>query len=211
MIRVLIADDHPVVRHGLATMLKGLDGIEVVGQAEDGQEALAKVGQLQPDVVLLDIRMPGPSGLWVLEQLRQRYEDVKVIILTSHDTEEHLLGALRSGAHGYLLKSIAHEKLGEAIRAVYSGERQLSPDMIGRVLEEFEALSQQLVNHEYSLSTSEVQILRLVAEGYTNKEIAEDQHWSEVTVKRKIATILTKLNVTSRAQAVAESMKKGLI
>jgi two-component system NarL family response regulator len=210
-IRVLIVDDHPVVRQGLITMMKSMKDIEVVGQAGDGQEALELVGQLEPDVILLDIRMPGPSGLQIIDRLRTIRPEVKIIVLTSYDAEEHLFGALRAGAHGFLLKSIAHEKLGEAIRAVWSGERQLSPDVVGRVMEEFEVLSQQLTKREYSLSKSEIQILRLIADGYTNKEIAQKQHWSEVTVKRRISSILTKLKVTSRAQAVAEAVKKGLI
>lgn len=192
-------------------MLKRTKDIDVVGEAGNGIEALEQVRYWLPDVVLLDIRMPGASGLQIVQRVREVCPEAKIIVLTSYDDDEYLFGALRAGAHGYLLKSVAHERLAEAIRTVHAGNRLLSPDLIGRVLKEFESLSQQLAKQEINLSKREVQILRLIAAGYTNKEIAQEQHWSEVTVKRKVSAILTKLNVTTRAQAVAEAVKRGII
>lgn len=210
-IRVLIVDDHPVVRHGLHNMLKSTDDIAVVGEAGGGTEVLEKVSLLNPDVILLDIRMPGLTGLQVVERLQQKHEDVKIIILTSHSDDEYIFGALQAGAHGYLLKSVAHEKLADAVRTAYSGKRMLSPDLVGRVLEEFQALAQTSANQGVDLTEREVAILQLIAAGHTNKEIAEELHWSVVTIKRKISEVFTKLNVKTRAQAVAEALKRGII
>jgi NarL family two-component system response regulator LiaR len=210
-IRVLIVDDHPVVRHGLKNMLNSVKDIEVVGEAETSEQALEQVSQLLPDVVLLDIRMPGASGLRVVQSLQRAHPKTKIIILTSYDNDEHLFEALRAGAHGYLLKSVAHEKLTGAIRSVHSGERLLSPDLVGRVLEEFQSLAQQRVSEEHRLERDEVQILRLIAAGHTNRDIAEELYWSEVTVKRKVADIFAKLDVGSRTEAVAKALKKGII
>jgi two-component system, NarL family, response regulator LiaR len=210
-IRVLIADDHPVVRQGLASMLVNMPDVDVVGEAGDGTQALERAASLKPDIVLLDVRMPGRSGLQIIPLLRKAHANIKIIVLTSYDTDEYLFGALRSGAHAFLLKSIAHEKLADAIRQVYRGERQLTPDLVGRVLQEFESQAQEVTRYETGLTDSEVDILRLIAEGYSNREIAKQEHWSEVTIKRKVADIFRKLNVTSRSQAIMEAVKRGLI
>lgn len=210
-IRVLIADDHPVVRQGLSSMLVNIPDFDVVGEAGDGHQVLERVAALKPDVILLDIRMPGRSGLQVIPFLRKAHPNIKVIVLTSYDSDEYLFGALRMGAHAFLLKSIAHEKLADAIRQVYQGERHLTPDLVGRVLAEFEAQAQEVTRYETGLTESEVGILRLIAEGYSNREIARQEHWSEVTIKRKVADIFKKLNVTSRSQAIMEAVKRGLI
>lgn len=210
-IRVLIVDDHPVVRHGLKSMLSRTKDIDVVGEASDAETVVDMIPALQPDVLIMDIRLPGKSGLSVVPQLRQAHPWLKIVILTSYDEDEYLFGALRAGAHAYLLKSVAHEKLATTIRAVYTGERTLSPDLVGRVLQEFEALAQQSSRQEHDLTNEEIKILRLIAAGRTSKEIAANLHWSEVTVKRRIATILEKLNVKTRAQAVADAARKGII
>lgn len=210
-IRVLIVDDHPVVRRGLHSILTNMDDINVIGEAENAVQALERTAKHKPDVVILDIRMPGSSGLQIIPSLKEAHAQVKVLVLTSHDTDEHLFGALSTGAHGFLLKSIAHEELPEVIRKVYSGERQLSPRLVGRVLGEFETYAKEMTRHKTGLSDSQIDILRLIADGYTNREIATKLHWSEITVKRKVSDILNRLNVTSRAQAVSEAMKKGLI
>jgi DNA-binding NarL/FixJ family response regulator len=210
-IRVLIADDHPVVRQGLASMLVNMPDVDVVGEAGDGTQALERAASLKPDIVLLDVRMPGRSGLQIIPLLRKAHANIKIIVLTSYDTDEYLFGALRSGAHAFLLKSIAHEKLADAIRQVHRGERQLTPDLVGRVLQEFESQAQEVTRYETGLTDSEVDILRLIAEGYSNREIAKQEHWSEVTIKRKVADIFRKLNVTSRSQAIMEAVKRGLI
>lgn len=210
-IRVLIVDDHPVVRHGLKSMLSRTNDIDVVGEASDAETVTDMVVALQPDVVIMDIRLPGKSGLSIVPMLRKAYPWLKIVILTSYDEDEYLFGALRAGAHAYLLKSVAHEKLATTVRAVYTGERTLSPDLVGRVLQEFEALAQQSSRQDHDLTQEEIKILHLIAAGRTSKEIAASLHWSEVTVKRRIAAILEKLNVRTRAQAVADAARKGII
>ncbi len=211
-IRVLLVDDHPVVRRGLHSILTNMPDIQVVGEAENSAQALERTRELRPDVIILDIRLPGSSGLQIIQALRQIHPDVKIVVLTSYDTDEHLFGALSSGAHGFLLKSVAHEEVAEAIRRVYRGERELSPPkLVGRVLGEFENYAKEVNRHKAGLSDHQIEILRLIAEGATNREIATQLHWSEITVKRKISEILTQLNVTTRTQAVSEAMKKGLI
>jgi DNA-binding NarL/FixJ family response regulator len=210
-IRVLLVDDHPVVRRGLHSILANMNDINVVGEAENSAQALERTKELRPDVIILDIRMPGSSGLQVIQALKQTHAEAKIVVLTSYDTDEHLFGALSSGAHGFLLKSIAHEEVAEAIRKVYRGERLLSPRLVGRVLGEFETYAKEVSRHKVGLTETQIEILRLIAEGSTNREIAARLHWSEITVKRKISEILTQLNVTSRTQAVSEAMKKGLI
>ncbi len=210
-IRVLIVDDHPVVRHGLKSMLSRSPDIDVVGEASDAEAVADMVLALQPDVLIMDIRLPGKSGLSIVPMLRKAYPWLKIVILTSYDEDEYLFGALRAGAHAYLLKSVAHEKLATTVRAVYTGERTLSPDLVGRVLQEFEALAQQSSRQEHDLTNEEIKILHLIAAGRTSKEIAASLHWSEVTVKRRIAAILEKLNVKTRAQAVADAARRGII
>lgn len=210
-IRVLVADDHPVVRQGLRSLLASYDDIQVIGEAESGFSVMEQAGSLQPDVVLLDIRMIGSDGIAIAHQLRQSYPDIKVIILSTYDDDEYLFGALQAGVHGYLLKSVSHDILASSIRSVYGGERLLSPTLIDKVLHQFEELAKERARHESGLSDQELQVLEEVAQGATNKEIAEKLYWSEVTVKRKIQDILAKLNVSNRAQAVAEAIRRGLI
>lgn len=210
-IRVLVVDDHPVVRHGLRSLLANHDDIRVVGEAASTSEVLQMVSSTNPNVVLLDIRMPGSSGIDMAQQIRRTFPDVRVIILTAYEDDEYLFGALRAGAHGYLLKSTSHDVLASAIRSVHQGERLLSPALVDRVLKEFEGLAKERARHESGLSDQELQVLRHIAEGATNKEIAEQMFWSEVTVKRKVEDIFSKLSVSNRAQAVAEAIRRGLI
>jgi DNA-binding NarL/FixJ family response regulator len=210
-IAVLIADDHPVVRSGLNNMLSNLADIAVVGEAARGDEALELNRALRPDVLVLDIRMPDASGLQLIPQLKADNPEVRVLILTSYENDEYLFGAISAGAHGFLLKSAAYEELAQAIRDVFSGRRQLSPRLVGRVLDELELYAREISRYKAGLSESHVQILRLVAEGLTNKEIAGRLHWSEITVKRKISEILEKLGVAGRAQAVSEATRRGVI
>jgi DNA-binding NarL/FixJ family response regulator len=210
-IRVIIVDDHVVVRRGLCSMLADAEDVEIVGEASDSGEAIERVAQLCPDILLLDIRMPGMDGLRLLRCLKERTPDLKVIILTNYDDEQFLLEAFRAGAYGYLMKNVGREDLLEALRTTYQGKRMLSPDLIDRVLEQFVELGRRQVMDQFNLSEKEIELLGLVAEGATNRQIAERLYWSESTVKRKLSDVFEKLDVSDRAQAIAAAVRRGLI
>jgi len=210
-IRVFLVDDHPVVRQGLRSLLSSFPDLQVVGEADNSFVVPAQVEATQPDVLLLDIRLGNTDGIEVARQLRRDQPSVKIIILTTYDATEYLTQALAADVHGYLLKSASHEQLAEAIRAVHRGERLLSPPLLGQVLEEFGRLARDKARQESGLSDQELQVLREIAGGATNREIAERLFWSEVTVKRKIQDIIEKLGVANRAQAVAEAIRHGWI
>ncbi|MCC7367956.1 MAG: response regulator transcription factor [Chloroflexi bacterium] len=209
--RVLIVDDHPVVRQGLRSLLSQYPDIHVVGEADGAQPALVQVEDLQPDVVLVDIRMVGQSGLDLARELRRSGAQARVIILTSHEEEDYLVEAAQAGVHGYLLKSASAELLAESIRAAHAGEHRLSPQLVSKVLRQLQSLSQAQVQIESGLTDQELALLRLLAEGASTAAMAEKLHLGERTVKRKIQDILTKLEATSRAHAVAEALHRGLI
>jgi DNA-binding NarL/FixJ family response regulator len=210
-IRVIIVDDHVVVRRGLCSMLADAEDVEIVGEASDSREAIERVTHLCPDILLLDIRMPGMNGLRLLRCLKERLPDLKVIILTNYDDEQFLLEAFRAGAYGYLMKNVGREDLLEALRTTYQGKRMLSPDLIDRVLEQFVELGRRQVMDQFNLSEKEIELLGLVAEGATNRQIAERLYWSESTVKRKLSDVFEKLDVSDRAQAIAAAVRRGLI
>lgn len=209
--RVLVVDDHPVIRQGLRSLLSQYPDIQVVGEAEGGAAALELIADLQPDVVLLDIRLAGSSGLDLAWQLWRSHSRTRVIILTSHDDEAYLLEAAQAGVHGYLLKSASAEVLADAIRAVHAGERRLSPVLAGKALKQLETLSRAQVRAESGLSDQELQLLQLLAAGASTQDMVQALYLSERTIKRKIQDILTKLGAASRAQAVAEAFKRGLL
>jgi DNA-binding NarL/FixJ family response regulator len=211
VIRVLIVDDHPIVRQGVRSVLANHADIQVVGEADSASTLFAIVDSLKPDVVLLDIRMPGQNGIDVTQRLKHDYPDLRVIILTTYDDDEYLFGALRAGAEGYLLKSASQEILADSIRQVGRGERLLSPNLVGKVMREFKDLAKGKARADSGLTDQELEVLRMIAAGATNKEIAEKLFWSEVTVKRKVQDILEKMGVANRAQAVAEAGKRGLL
>jgi len=210
-IRVLIVDDHPVVRQGIEAMLSNYSDIEIVGQAEDGSSALLRAEELMPDVVLLDVRMPGPDGVQIARHFRQRFEGIKVIILTTYEQDEYLSGALEAGVDGYLLKTTSPEKLVDAIRRVNAGKRLLSEDLVDEVMKQFENVAREKDRLKAGLSLEELEMLQLVANGATNKEIGEKLCWSEITVKRRLQDIVHKLGASDRTQAVAQAIRRGLI
>lgn len=210
-VRVLIVDDHPIVRQGVRSVLANHADIEVVGEAEGAASLFANLAALKPDVVLLDIRMPGQNGIEITQRLKREHPEVKVILLSTYDDEEFLFGALRAGAEGYLLKSASNEVLASSIRQVGRGERLLSPTLLTKVMREFQDLAKEKTRTDSGLSDQELKVLRMIADGATNKEIAEKLFWSEVTVKRKVQDILEKMGVANRAQAVAEAGKRGLL
>lgn len=210
-ISVLIVDDHPTVRRGLKSLLSAYQDISVVGEAEDGSAALRVAQDLCPQVILLDVQLPVMDGIEVARQLRQSVPDTKVIALTAHDDEAHLLGTMRAGAVAYLLKTASDETLVETIRLVHQGKHIVSPSLMDPVLRRFKELAEAQIRHELGLSDEEIKVLRLIADGATNEEIAQETHWSERTIKREIEEIMSKLGARNRAQAAAEAIRRGLI
>ncbi|MFQ5611195.1 MAG: response regulator [Anaerolineae bacterium] len=210
-IRVLIADDHPIVRQGIRSLLTQYEDLDVIDEASTGPAVLEKCALYEPDVVLLDVRMAGANGIEIARQLRQDLPQLRIIILTTYDDEEYLFGALQVGAQAYLLKDVALEMLPSAIRAVHQGERLLSPLLVDKVLREFKDLATEKLRHDAGLTGEELRILQAMATGATNKVIAEQFYWSEVTVKKKVQELLIKLNAENRTQAVAKAIRQGLI
>ena len=170
-IRVLVADDHPVVREGLCSMLSREHDIEVVGEAQNGREAIQKAGELQPDIVLMDLRMPEIDGIEAMRQIKGEHPQVKFIILTTYDSDEYIFRGIEAGARGYLLKDAPRSELFRAVRAVNKGESLIEPAIAGRVLDRLTELSRQTPSPD-ALSGRELEVLALVARGASNKAIA---------------------------------------
>jgi two-component system, NarL family, response regulator LiaR len=210
VIRVLIADDHAVVRRGLRTFLELQDGIEVVGEAEDGEEAVDAAERLSPDVVLVDLVMPRVDGITAIRRIRQGASAARVIVLTSFLDDDKLLPAVRAGAAGYLLKDVQPQELVGAIRTVYAGEALLHPAAAARLMAEVAAGGER--NDARSLLTRrELEVLDLVARGLPNKLIARELGVSEKTVKTHVGNLLRKLGVTDRTQAALYAVREGLV
>jgi two-component system, NarL family, response regulator LiaR len=209
VIRVLIADDHAVVRRGLRTFLELQDEIEVVGEAEDGEQALAEAERLDPDVVLLDLVMPRVDGLAALHGLRERSPRTRVIVLTTFLDDDKLLPAVRAGAAGYLLKDVEPKELVGAIRTVHAGEALLHPAAAARVMAELVESSRP--SPASLLTPRETEVLALVARGQPNKVIARELGVSEKTVKTHVSNVLGKLGVTDRTQAALYAVREGLV
>jgi two-component system NarL family response regulator len=201
MIRLLIADDHPVVRDGLAGVIEEQDDMVVVGQAGTGPEALALYGEHRPDVTLMDLRMPGMNGVETILAIRQRFPAARAIILTTYDTDEDIYRGLQAGAKAYLLKDVSHHVLLETIRAVHAGQTPVSSEVGAKLAGR--------VGYE-QLSDRELDVLRLLVKGLSNQEIAGRLFITESTVKFHVNHILSKLNAGDRTQAVITALKRGL-
>lgn len=209
--KIVICDDQAVVRDGLALLLKLERDFEVVGAASDGAEALELVARHQPDLVLMDLKMPGMNGIEATRQIRARYPDVKVLVLTTYDDDEWLFDALRAGAHGYLLKDTRREDIARAIRGTVAGQTFLDPNVAGRVLEQAtrpQAQTATLLTK--TLTERELEVLRWLARGLSNAEIAERLALSEGTVRNYVSSILSKLGVSDRVQAALIALQHGL-
>jgi DNA-binding NarL/FixJ family response regulator len=204
-ITVLIVDDHPVVRDGLRGMLAGEEGFEVVGEAADGAEALALANRLDPQVILMDLRMPGLDGVGAIRRLRARDPQARVLVLTTFDTDSDVLPAIQAGATGYLLKDTPREELFRAVRAAARGDAVLSPSVANRLM------GQMRAPEEEALSQRELDVLTLVAKGATNREVAAKLFISEATVKTHLVHAFAKLGVSDRAAAVAVALQRGLL
>jgi len=209
-IRVLVTDDHLVVREGLRLILETVDDIEWMGEASDGAEALRLVEELRPDVILMDLRMPGMDGLTAVEHLRQEQPHVAVVILTTYNEDDLMLQGLRAGARGFLLKDTNRDTLLDTIRAAARGETLLTPEVMGRVLAHAGPTASTLAADEPTdLTDRELEVLVAVSEGERNKEIARRLSITERTVKAHLTSIYNKLGVDSRAAAIAVAAQKG--
>ena len=216
-IRVLIVDDHALFRRGLEMVLDEEDDIELVGQASDGAEARERAGESLPDVVLMDIRMPKSSGIEACRGMKEAAPSTKIVMLTISDEEEDLFEAIRAGASGYLLKDIPLDEVAEAVRAVYGGQSLISPAMAGKLLTEFATLARRPEEERVQqvppprLTDREMEVLKLVAKGMNNRDIARELFISENTVKNHVRNILEKLQIHSRMEAVMIALRDKLI
>jgi DNA-binding NarL/FixJ family response regulator len=215
-IRVLLADDQQLMREGLRVLLDLNPDIRVVGEAGDGTEAVERALALRPDVVLMDVRMPGLDGVAATRQLHETCPEVKVIILTTFDDDEYVFEGLRAGAVGYLLKDVPSEQLAEAIRAAARGEAFIQPSVARKVVAEFARLTEREHRRREQplvepLSARELEVLALVAEGLSNREIGERLFITEGTVKNHVSNVLAKLGVRDRTQATLRAQELGLL
>jgi DNA-binding NarL/FixJ family response regulator len=209
-IRILVADDHPIVRDGLIAILTTQPDFEVIGEAATGPQTVEQVTTLRPDVVLLDLEMPEIDGVEALRQMRQLRPDTRVIVFTAFDTDERILGAVRAGARGYLLKGAPREEIFRAIRVVHAGESLLQPIVASKLLRQVSQEQSAFPGPE-TLTPRELEVLRLLARGLENKEIAAELVIAERTVKFHVSSIQGKLGAGNRTEAVVIAAKQGLI
>lgn len=213
-VRVLLADDHALFREGLAGIIGAQPDMQVVGESNDGLEAFVKAQELKPDLILMDVQMPGMDGLEAARQIKQILPDTIVVMLTVRDDDEKLFEALRNGAQGYLLKEIRSQEMLAMLQGALRGEAALSPSMAGRVLMEFRRLSRHdasNMDEDAALTERELQVLMRVSEGATDKEIAAALSVSLNTVKTHIRNILSKLHVRTRREAAKTAQAKGML
>jgi NarL family two-component system response regulator LiaR len=208
-IHILIVDDHAVVREGLRTLIGYQPDIEVVGEAADGVEAVAKARSLQPDVILLDLVMPRMGGLEAIAEIKRENPEARILVLTSFATDDLVFPAIKAGALGYLLKDSSPQKLIRAIKEVAQGESSLHPTIARKLIHELSQPS-DLPPAEEPLTSREMEVLRLVAHGLSNQEICDQLVLSERTVRNYVSNILTKLHVANRVQAALYALREGL-
>jgi DNA-binding NarL/FixJ family response regulator len=211
MIRILICDDQEVVREGLRVILNSAPGLEVVGMAQDGAEALDLIPQTTPDLVLMDLKMPGMNGIQATRQIRNHYPQVRVLVLTTYDADEWVFDAIRSGAAGYLLKDTSGEALIAAVKGTVEGKTHVDPTVAGKL---FTQINQGSTSPDTAiaaeLSERERDVLRLLARGLSNADIAGQLHLSEGTVRNYVSAVFAKLGVSDRAQAAIMALRHGL-
>ena len=217
MISLLICDDQEVVRKGLNTIFRYADGIEVVGLAVDGEDGLTQAIALKPDVILMDLKMPKLNGIHATRRICTALPQSKVIVLTTFDTDEWVFDAVRAGASGYLLKDATSDELVTAVRQTHAGNSHLDPQIAGKILAEFNRLGQQKIKAQpddpvlEQLTERELSILRLMAQGKTNQEIAETIFLALGTIKNNVSQILGKLHANDRTQAVLTALRRGIV
>lgn len=209
-IRLLIVDDHPVVRDGLTAMLKRQRDFSIVGEAKDGREAVQRASELRPDVILMDLRMPELDGVGAMREIQENDPEARFIVLTTYDSEEAIFDAINAGAKGYLLKDASRDELFRAVRAVHHGESLIQPSVTGRILDRLAQLSRQGPKVDV-LSERELEVLKYMAKGSGNKEIASALSVTENTVKTHVANIFQKLGVNNRTEAVTQALQRDII
>jgi DNA-binding NarL/FixJ family response regulator len=207
VIRILVVDDHPIVREGLVAVLEDQPDFQVVGSASSAEEAIRLAPERSPEVVLLDLEMPGMDGVAAIPALQQAAPDTRILVFTAYDTDERVFGALRAGAQGYLLKGAPAEEIARAIRTVYAGGSHLEPRVAARVVAEVGAPR----HASGGLSSREREVLGLVAGGLSNKQIARSLGITERTVKFHVTSVFNKLGAENRAQAVAMAIQQGFV
>ena len=201
-IRILVVDDHAIVRKGLVALLNSIEGLSVVAEASDGEEAIRTFRAIQPDITLMDLRLPKIGGADAIAKIRKEFPGARIIVLTTFDGDEDIFRALQAGAKGYLLKGMSEAELTDAIRAVYSGKSRI-PAFVA------EKLAERMGGP--ALTTRELEVLNRIVAGRANKEIAGDLHISEATVKTHINSILSKLGVSDRTQAATSALQRGIV
>ena len=206
-IKILVADDHPMLREGLVAVLSTQPDFDVIGEASNGSEVVWMAERLHPDVILLDLEMPNADGVAALERLRNADARTRTIVFTAYDTDERILGALRAGARGYLLKGASRKEIFDAVRTVHSGGSLLQPAVTSRLLEHVERGNER----PEDLTSRELEVLDLLAHGHKNSEIAEELFISERTVKFHVSSILAKLGVGNRTEAARIAARRGLL
>ncbi len=209
MIRIVVADDHPVVRAGLVMMLDTQPDMQVIGEAADGLEAVERVTALTPDVVLMDLEMPGLDGPRAIERIHAARPETRILVLTAYDTDERILQAVQAGARGYLLKGAPRDEIFQAVRVINAGGSLLQPAIATKLLNRVGDLLRG--EREETLTERELQVLELMAKGYRNKEIAKELFITERTVKFHANILFQKLDVDSRTEAVSQALQRGII
>ena len=209
-IRLLIVDDHPVVREGISAMMETQPDLQVVAEAANGLEAVQLAQEHRPDVVLMDLQMPVLDGVQAIRRIKEQCPEIQVIVLTTYDSDEYIFRGIEAGARGYLLKGATREEVFSAVRAAKRGESLLQPVVASKLVERYTQLAKRSQDDE-GLSDREMEVLRLMAEGARNKEIASKLCVTEKTAKAHVSNILQKLNAADRTEAVTSALRKGII